>query len=143
VIRKAILELLKRSDNKQPLPPPPPDEIRHPTAENFGIRWKEMQKSLFNCLAARVVLEHVCENWEGNKLTESKIAELPVQISEHIRYLCRCWKSAQWDDAETLKKTELKKASAASRRATVSSTFKLCFIRRLILSHCCSSTRAG
>jgi hypothetical protein len=125
VIRKALLELLKRVNNKEPLPPPPPDEIRYPTAENFGIRWKDMEKSLFNRLAARVVMEHVCKNWQGDQLTESETADLPVQISEHIRYLCRSWKKAQRDDAEALRRIELKNASAATRRATVSFMFLL------------------
>ncbi|KAG9097579.1 hypothetical protein FRC06_007405 [Ceratobasidium sp. 370] len=117
VIRRTIMALLKRTEKTQPLPPSPPGEIQYPTAENFGIRWEEMEKTLFNRLAAKVVVEQVCKEWEGNPLTEQEIKELLGMASEHIRYLCRCWKTSQKENAEALKQAQLKKASAASRRA--------------------------
>ncbi|KAG9121132.1 hypothetical protein FRC07_003038 [Ceratobasidium sp. 392] len=119
VIRKTIMVLLKRTEKTQPLPPSPPDEIRYPTAENFGIRWEEMEKSLFNRLAAKVVVAQVCKEWKGSPLTEQESNELPGMVSEHIRYLCRCWKMSQKENAEALKRAQLKKAAAASRRATL------------------------
>ncbi|KAG9074889.1 hypothetical protein FS749_013499 [Ceratobasidium sp. UAMH 11750] len=115
-----INKLLKREKKKKdPLPPPPPDEIRYPTIENFGIRWEEMEKSLFNQMAATIVFEQVCKNWQADPLTKSELEELPAMASEHIRYLCRTWKDSQRVDAVDFKKAQLLSASAASRRATV------------------------
>ncbi|KAG8772878.1 hypothetical protein FRC12_002850 [Ceratobasidium sp. 428] len=119
IIRKNLLQLLKRANKQTALPPPPPAEIQYPTEENFGIRYDEMEKSIFNRLAAEVVFKRVCKTWEGDALTKEEIADLPGQCKEHIRHLCRTWKKAQREDAEALKKIELKKASAASRRATL------------------------
>ncbi|KAG8719988.1 hypothetical protein FRC09_010284 [Ceratobasidium sp. 395] len=118
-IREIIMQLLKRADKTQPLPDSPPDEIRYPTENNFGIRWEETKKSIFNRIAAEIVLKKVCAKWEGDALTPEELKELPAQVSEHIRYLCRIWKNAQQEDAENLKKAQLKKASKASRRATL------------------------
>ncbi|KAG9084348.1 hypothetical protein FS749_005300 [Ceratobasidium sp. UAMH 11750] len=113
VIRANINKLLKR-EKKQPLPPPPPAEIRYPTIENFGTRWEEMEKSLFNRMAATVVSEYVCQNWQADALMKRELEELPGTISEHIRYLCRTWKDAHRVDAEDFKKARLLNASAAS-----------------------------
>ncbi|KAG8778634.1 hypothetical protein FRC12_024879 [Ceratobasidium sp. 428] len=118
-IRKTIMQLLKRTDKKQPLPDSPPDEIRYPTENNFGIRWEETHKSIFNRLAADIVFKKVCADWEGDALTPEELKELPAQVSEHVRYLGRTWKTAQHEDAKELKKIQLKKASKASRRATL------------------------
>ncbi|KAG9114897.1 hypothetical protein FRC07_007608, partial [Ceratobasidium sp. 392] len=118
-IRREMNKLLKRKNNKQPLPPPPPPEIRYPTEENFGIRWEEMEKCLFNRMAADVVTEYLRRHWEAEALTKSELGELPRMVSDHIRYLCRTWKNVHREDAEDYKKAQLLSAAAASRRATL------------------------
>ncbi|KDN37571.1 hypothetical protein RSAG8_10088, partial [Rhizoctonia solani AG-8 WAC10335] len=40
-------------------------------------------------------------------------------VSEHIRYLCRVWRTAHKEDAEVSRQAALKRASASSRRSTL------------------------
>ncbi|KAG9124598.1 hypothetical protein FRC07_010993 [Ceratobasidium sp. 392] len=119
-IRLALVGLLKLDTTKPKPPLPlPAAEIRFPTAENFGIRWEEKERSMFNLLAAKLVVEHVCRTWKHAQLTQAEKEELPAMAREHIRYMCRIHLDALKPDAQATKKIQLKNASAASRRQTL------------------------
>ncbi|CAE6387485.1 unnamed protein product [Rhizoctonia solani] len=99
LIRETIFRLLSRHSVHDPLPPPPPPALRAPTIQNFAIRWEESSKSIFNELAARVVAEKIaCE--QPGMLTPDEVEELPALVSKHIKYLCRCYKDQNREDAE-------------------------------------------
>ncbi|KAG8708238.1 hypothetical protein FRC08_000048 [Ceratobasidium sp. 394] len=117
-IRATIMKLLGCKDYKPPLPAPPANS-HFPTADNFGIRWEEKEKSLFNRLAANVVVEQFIRNWEGSELTASERDGLPRMVTEHIRYLCRIQNDSGKPDAASLKKAALLQASSSSRRQTL------------------------
>ncbi|KAG8694697.1 hypothetical protein FRC08_008316 [Ceratobasidium sp. 394] len=122
-IRLLIMRLLNVKTNQPPLPLAPVD-ARFPTIENFGIRWEEKERSIFNMLTANVVVEQLCRTWKHNPLlSKSEQEEMPDMVREHIRYLCRIHNNELKPDAPTLKKVQLKNASASSRRQTV--LFKL------------------
>ncbi|KAG8775947.1 hypothetical protein FRC12_001179 [Ceratobasidium sp. 428] len=119
-IRLTIVGLLKLDTTKPKPPLPlPAAEIRFPTAENFGIRWEEKEQSMFNLLAAKLVVEQVCRAWKHARLTQAEKEELPAMVREHIRYMCRIHINALKPDAQAIKKIQLKNASAASRRQTL------------------------
>ncbi|KAG9094252.1 hypothetical protein FS749_012809 [Ceratobasidium sp. UAMH 11750] len=117
-IRLLIMRLLKLKSYNPPLPPAPVD-ARFPTTDTFGIRWDEKERSIFNMLAANVVVEELCRAWQHDRLTASEKEEVPDMVREHIRYLCRIHNDALKPDAPTLKKAQLKSASASSRRQTL------------------------
>lgn len=116
------MKLCRRQTRKDPLPPSPPEEIRFPTLENFGVRWEENERTLFNCLAADVVATYVRQTWSGSvALTQQEVNSLPKMVSQHIRYLCRCYKAELKPDAAITRQKRLARASACSRTHTVSS----------------------
>ncbi|KAG9095148.1 hypothetical protein FS749_010980 [Ceratobasidium sp. UAMH 11750] len=117
-IRLLIMHLLKLKTYKPPFPPAPVD-ARFPTTDTFGIRWDEKERSIFNMLAVNVVVEEICRAWQHDRLTPSEKEEMPDMVREHIRYLCRIHNNALKPDALTLKKVQLKSASASSRRQTL------------------------
>ncbi|KAG9123434.1 hypothetical protein FRC07_014951, partial [Ceratobasidium sp. 392] len=119
-IRLTIVGLLKLNTTKPKPPLPlPAAEIRFPTAENFGIRWEEKERSMFNLLAAKLVVEQVCRAWKHAQLTQAEKEELPAMVREHIRYMCRIHINALKPNAQAIKKIQLKGASVASWRQTV------------------------
>ncbi|KAG8769596.1 hypothetical protein FRC12_004852 [Ceratobasidium sp. 428] len=109
---------------RRPFPSQPPAEENWdqsvPHNDPAGKQAREARRVFISrAIPAEIVLKKVCAKWEGDALTPEELKELPAQVSEHIRYLCRTWKNAQQEDAENLKKAQLKKASKASRRATL------------------------
>ncbi|QRW13283.1 transmembrane protein [Ceratobasidium sp. AG-Ba] len=117
-LRSLIMSLLKVESYKPPLPLAPP-EARFPTLENFGFRWEEKERSIFNMLAGKLVVEQLCRTWKHSQLSKEEKDELPDMTQEHIRYLCRTHNDALKPDAQTLKKARLRNASASSRRQTL------------------------
>ncbi|QRV80001.1 hypothetical protein RhiJN_08016 [Ceratobasidium sp. AG-Ba] len=115
------MSLLKVESYKPPLPLAPPD-ARFPTLENFGFRWEEKERSIFNMLAAKLVVEQFCRTWKHSQLSKAETDELPDMTQEHIRYLCRTHIDALKPDAQTLKRARLRNASASSRRQTGTSS---------------------
>ncbi|KAG9123120.1 hypothetical protein FRC07_000207 [Ceratobasidium sp. 392] len=97
-MRLTILKLLNRKNYKLPLPTCP-EHACVPTANDFGIRWEEKEKSLFNCIAANVIVDEFVRTRPCGRLTDTELDKLP--------------------DAEARKKTALLQASASSRRQTL------------------------
>ncbi|KAG8680218.1 hypothetical protein FRC11_002791, partial [Ceratobasidium sp. 423] len=62
IIRISLMGLCKRKSNKDPIVPPPTD-VRIPTRERFYIECQVTETSLFNRLAAKIVVEEVKQYW--------------------------------------------------------------------------------
>ncbi|KAG8726243.1 hypothetical protein FRC11_000516, partial [Ceratobasidium sp. 423] len=65
------------------------------------------------------VKNYFLEHYKESPLTKAEIDILPFKVSEHISYLCGTYRDSMWANAEELCKLKLKRASAASRRATL------------------------
>ncbi|CAE6487538.1 unnamed protein product [Rhizoctonia solani] len=121
LIRETIFRLLSRSSVHDPLPPPPPSGLRVPTALNFGIRWQESEKSIFNRSAADVVAQIIAMEQPG-MLSSDEAIELPSMVSKHIKYLCRCYKDQNRDDAEEFNVRRLSRCGAGTRKRQLFAT---------------------
>ncbi|KAG9124946.1 hypothetical protein FRC07_009600 [Ceratobasidium sp. 392] len=119
IVQKAVAKLLGHTDKKKPLPPSPPTNVLFPTLQSFYIRWEESEKSLFNCLATGIVVDYIKADWAGEGLTDAEVVDLTPMVSEHIRYLCQTVRRNNKLDAAMIKKKNLKRASASSRRKTL------------------------
>ncbi|KAG8708079.1 hypothetical protein FRC09_001458 [Ceratobasidium sp. 395] len=119
IVRKAVAKLLGHTDKKKPLPPSPPTNVLFPTLQSFYIRWEESEKSIFNCLATGIVADYIKADWAGEGLTDAEVVDLTPMVSEHIRYLCQTVRRNNKPDAAMIKKKNLKRASASSRRKTL------------------------
>ncbi|KAG8691144.1 hypothetical protein FRC11_006420 [Ceratobasidium sp. 423] len=122
IIRMILMGLCKRKSNKDPIVPPPAN-VRVPSLEKFFLQCEETETSLFNCLAAKIVVEEVKKYWSEHyketPLTKAEIDSLPYKVSEHIGYTCATYRDSVRENTEELRKLKLKRASAASRRATL------------------------
>ncbi|KAF8684339.1 hypothetical protein RHS04_01428 [Rhizoctonia solani] len=121
LIRETIFRLLARHSVHDPLPPPPPPSLRAPTITNFAVRWDESRKSIFNQLAAQIVAEKIVCDQPG-MLTADEVESLPVLVSKHIKYLCRCYKDQNREDAEEFNARRLNRCGMGTRKRQLFAT---------------------
>ncbi|KAG8697876.1 hypothetical protein FRC11_014780, partial [Ceratobasidium sp. 423] len=55
-------------------------------------------------------------------LSSDEVAELPSMVSKHIKYLCRCYKDQNRDDADDFNTRRLNRCSAGTRKRQLFST---------------------
>ncbi|CAE6433989.1 unnamed protein product [Rhizoctonia solani] len=120
-IRETIFRLLSRTSVHDPLPPPPPLAIPVPTRLKYGVRWQESSKSTYNRLAAQVVAETIMTEQPG-MLSDDEAAELPSMVSKHIKYLCRCYRDQNREDAEDFNARRLNRCGAGTRKRQLFAT---------------------
>ncbi|KAF8601120.1 hypothetical protein BDV93DRAFT_510387 [Ceratobasidium sp. AG-I] len=121
LIRETIFKLLSRRSVHDPLPAPPPPSLRAPSIHNFGVRWNESEKSIFNRLATNIVAQKITYDQPG-MLTTQEMEDLIPMVNRHIKYLCRTYKSQIREDAEEFNARRLERCSAGTRKRQVIST---------------------
>ncbi|CUA75337.1 hypothetical protein RSOLAG22IIIB_05838 [Rhizoctonia solani] len=121
LIRETIFKLLSRRSVHDPLPPPPPPGLRVPTPLEFAIRWHEYYKSIFNQLAANIVVQKISIEQPG-MLTPEELNDLPSMVSSHIKYLCRCYKDQNRDNAEDFNALRLRCCAIGTRKRQLFAT---------------------
>ncbi|KAF8594172.1 hypothetical protein BDV93DRAFT_515987 [Ceratobasidium sp. AG-I] len=108
LIRETIFKLLGRKSVRDPLPPPPPVFVRAPTLVNFCIRWDENEKSVFNRIAASLIVQRLSGE-QPAILTVDETKKLPGM--NQVR-----------EDAEDFRAGRLQRCSADSRKRTLYET---------------------
>ncbi|KDN46764.1 hypothetical protein RSAG8_04144, partial [Rhizoctonia solani AG-8 WAC10335] len=121
LVRETIFWLLSRNSVHDPLPPPPPPGLRVPTKVNFGVRWQESSKSIFNQLAANIVAQTIVVEQPG-MLSTNEVEELPTMVSKHVKYLCRCYKDQNREDTEDFNARRLNRCAAGTRKRQLFAT---------------------
>ncbi|KAG8714231.1 hypothetical protein FRC11_009328, partial [Ceratobasidium sp. 423] len=121
LVRETFFRLLSRRSVHDPLPPAPPPGQKVPTDHNFGIHWYESAKSQFNQIAAHIVARRIAYENPG-MLTDQEVESLQELATRHIKYLCRCYKNQNREDAEEFNTHRLLRCSAGTRKCQLFQT---------------------